>query len=136
MPLLPARDFLAKSQASTLRLLDAMSCWTCLALHSNTLAWITVISDNNNPDLRTHLDQVEPVPDALMSPEQHPAILDVAEGDGEVALLGQQHHLLHLDQLELKHTVEVTRGHLGSLKRSLIPGRGRSPSQISSSSLS
>ena len=48
-----------------------------------------------------HLDHAEPVPDALVPPEQHPAVPGVGEGDGEVALLGQQAHLLHLHQLEL-----------------------------------
>ena len=104
MPLLPASDFLAKSQASTLRLLDVMSCWTCLALHSSTLACNNIAdSDDAEDEDDDHLDHVEPVPDALVPPEQHAAVLDVTEGDGEVALLGEQHHLLNLDQLELKH---------------------------------
>ena len=52
----------------------------------------------------SYLQCVEPVPDALVSPEQDPAVLVVGEGDGEVALPRQQGDLLHLRQSELnKH---------------------------------
>ena len=36
-----------------------------------------------------------------MSPQQNPALLAVGESYGEVALLGEQRHLLHLRQSEL-----------------------------------
>ena len=37
-----------------------------------------------------------------MSPQQNPALLVVGERYGEVALLSEQRHLLHLRQSELK----------------------------------
>ena len=55
----------------------------------------------------SYLQCIEPVPDALVSPEQNPAVLVVGEGDGEVALPRQQRHLLHLRESELnKHHVD------------------------------
>ena len=47
-------------------------------------------------DPESYLQCVEPLPDPLVSPEQKPAVLVVGERDGEVALPGEERHLLHL----------------------------------------
>ena len=48
------------------------------------------------------LDVVEPVPDALLQPEVHPALRLLADGDGEVAPLVQQRDSVDVGQLQLE----------------------------------
>ena len=48
------------------------------------------------------LNQVEPVSDAFVSPEQNPSIFDMRYRNRQITFLCEQTHLLHLTQLELQ----------------------------------
>ena len=60
-----------------------------------------VIIIMTTPPSHRYLQCVEPVPDAIVPPQQYPAVLVAGEGYGEVALPRQEGHLLNLGQTQL-----------------------------------